>query len=187
MSRLLLVCIALLCIIVYTGPAAAEMTVSIADSHGGPGSSVDIPVSVENADNLGSMDIVISYDPSVLSVISVEKGSLNKGMISADTTTPGIVSIGIVDAGGINGNGPVAVLKVKVTGEKGASGPLRIDRLLANNVKTHIDIQAGTHDGTFSVQSGGLGVPLPAYLACASIIIAVVVAVRKKIKKTGAR
>jgi len=170
----------LLFIVIFPAVSAAAMTVSTGTASGGPGSIIDVPVSVDNAKDLGSMDIIVSYDPSVLSVVSVDKGPLNKGMISANTETPGTVSIGIVDAGGINGNGAVAVMKLKISGSVGASSPLRIEQAMAYDVKTHVDIQTVTTSGIFTVKQTGLGAPLPEIVPFAALSVAGIFSWRKK-------
>jgi hypothetical protein len=159
----------LFCCLFASPVSAAALTVSAGTVNGGPGSTVTIPVNVENAKDLGSMDIVISYDPSVLSAVSVDKGSLNKGMISSTTDMPGIISLGIVDADGINGNGAVAEITMKVTGADGASSTLSIDRVLAYDARTHLDIQTVTGSGTFTVKQGGPGAALPETIALVAV------------------
>ena len=139
--------------------SAAAMNIGIGTVSGNTGSIIDVPVTISNAKDLGSMDIVVSYDPAVLSVVSVEKGTLNKGMIMANSDTPGTIAIGIVDANGINGEGAVANIRFKVIGPNGATSPLKITNVLAYNVKTHSDIQTATSSGTITVKQGGLGIP----------------------------
>lgn len=155
--------------------SAADMRVAIADTTGGSGSSIDIPIVVTDAQNLGSVDIVVTYDPSVLNVISIEKGSANKGMISSKTDVPGVVSISIVDPAGITGQGDIAVMRCKIVGGTGTISPLTITSLKAYNAKTLIDVKTIKSSGTLTVKSKGLGVPgfevAIAVLACAGVIV----------------
>jgi len=139
--------------------SAADMTVGIADITGASGSSIDIPILVKDAQNLGSVDISVTYDPSVLNVISVEKGSANKGMISSKTDVPGVVSIGIVDAAGIMGSGDIAVMRCKIAGAANTVSPLTITSVKAYDAKTFNDIKTIKSSGTLTVKGKGLGVP----------------------------
>jgi hypothetical protein len=173
-SRAFFLCGILVCILILPGVSAIAMTVSTGTSSGGSGSIIDVPISVDNAKDLGSMDIIVSYDPSVISIVSVDKGTLNKGMISANTETTGMVSIGIVDAGGINGNGAVAVMKINITGSEGAASPLHIEQVLAYDVKTHVDIQTTTNSGTVTVKKTGPGAPLPMEVSLIALVAAVI-------------
>ena len=156
MTLLLIVCAIS---VLAAGVSAADMAVSIADVSGASGSSIDIPILVKDAQNLGSVDISVTYDPSVLNVISVEKGSANKGMISSKTDVPGVVSIGIVDAAGITGSGDIAVMRCKIVGAAITVSPLTITSVKAYDAKTFNDIKTIKSSGTLTVKGKGLGVP----------------------------
>lgn len=159
--------------------SAAAMNIGIGTISGGTGSTIDVPVTISNAKDLGSMDIVVSYDPAVLSVVSVEKGILNNGMIMANSDTPGTIAIGIVDANGINGEGAVAVIRFKVNGPNGATSPLTITSVLAYNVKTHSDIQTATSSGTVTVKEGGMRTP--GFEVVTAVLAGMIVLVLRKV------
>jgi hypothetical protein len=177
---MLLACLAAM---IWATPVAA-MTVAVGSATGAPGDIVEIPITVEGAKNLGSMDILITYDPAVLSVDSVDSGALNTGLLSVNKDTAGTVSIGIVDANGINGEGAIAVIKFKVTGGNGATSALAISNILAYDVKTHVDIQTTTSGGTFTVnqpqQGGQKSNVTPGFETAAGVLaVALLVVIRK--------
>jgi hypothetical protein len=116
-----------------------------------------VPVTVSGANNLGSMDFLISYDSSVLVAQGVEKGSLNKGMISANTTVPGLISVSIADSGGMTGTGDVAVILFAVNGSAGATSPLALANVQAYDAGTYLDVPLTLSDGTFTVVAGPSG------------------------------
>ena len=100
-------------IFLSTLSVASALTVKVSDATGAVGEAVDVPIVVENAQNLGSMDIVVAFDPEILKVKSVGKGELNKGLLTSNTGE-GVVAISLADSKGINGNGAVAVITFEV-------------------------------------------------------------------------
>ena len=66
------------------------MTIYVNDTDGASGSTVSIPINVSGASNLGAMDIVLTYNPSVLSPTGfVTTGDLTAGalVMNDDTIT----------------------------------------------------------------------------------------------------
>ncbi|WP_082090644.1 cohesin domain-containing protein [Methanosarcina sp. MTP4] len=131
--KMLLFGAALLC---FISPAcAASLTVSIADAGAAPGNTVMIPIKLQGADNIGSMDIVLAYDSSVLQATGVEAGDLGKNaFIESGTKTPGKVVIALADASGINGDGSVVLVSFLMKGEAGSSSPLTFEEVSVHNL-----------------------------------------------------
>ncbi|WP_158296903.1 cohesin domain-containing protein [Archaeoglobus fulgidus] len=152
MRRFLL--LTLVVFILTMSVASAEMVVKIPDTSGAVGGTVEVPVEVENAQNLGSMDIVIVYDPTILKVQNVGKGELNKGLLSSNTGE-GMVAISLADSKGINGKGSVAVITFQVL--KAGSTDLTIQSVKAYDVNTHVDIPVKADNGKFEAVKGGAG------------------------------
>ena len=123
--------------------------VTVSDAQGSNGSIIDVPIMITNADDVGSMDIVITYDSTILQVGSVAKGDLNQGMISSDTGTSGILSLAIADQNGITGDGEIVVISFTVVNQTGSS-PLLIEDLLVYDVDG-LEIDATSQNGTFTV------------------------------------
>lgn len=162
--------------------AAAPMGVAINDSTAAPGSTVEVPIAVSGAQGLGGIDLLVSYDPAVLNATSVEKGPLLKGMLSANTDTPGYVSLSAIDPDGINGEGPLVMVRFRVIGANGASSPLSITRVTAYDVGTYLDQPAAPRDGTFTV-SGGPGGAAPGFgagIAAASLAALCLLVLRRR-------
>jgi len=151
--------ILLLLLCLFPAVLADQLAVSIGDATAAPGSTVTVPVSVSGAQNLGSLDIAIAYDPGVLTVVSVDEGSLGNGLFVSNTDRPGVATVSIADPSGINGNGPVANLKFTVNGAAGTSSKLTITNMLAYDLKTHQAISADSSDGSVTVKKSGLGSP----------------------------
>ena len=145
-----LVMFAMIGITITAGIALAEQVqVAISDTSGNYESIVDIPITITSADDVGSLDMVITYDPVLLQVDSVSKGELNKGILSSNTNTEGILSIGLVDQNGISEDGEIAVVSFTVVNTTGSS-PLIVESLDVYDVNG-LEIDASAQSGTFTV------------------------------------
>lgn len=81
-----------------------------------PSGTVQIPVTLDNADNIGSMDLVLTYDSSVLRATEVRKGSLTEDSIMQSNIVDGTIRIGVIDTGGISGSGSFVNVIFEVIG-----------------------------------------------------------------------
>ncbi|NYT20156.1 MAG: hypothetical protein GKC08_07715 [Methanosarcinales archaeon] len=87
-----------------------------------PSGTVQIPVTLSNADNIGSMDLVLTYDSSVLRATEVRKGSLTEDSILQSNIVDGTIRIGVIDMSGISGSGSFVNVIFEVTGTETTSG-----------------------------------------------------------------
>ncbi len=140
---------ALLCLI---SPAcAASLTVNIADAGAVPGNILTIPIVLQGADNIGSMDIVLAYDSSVLQATGVEAGDLGKNaFIESGIETPGKVVIALADASGINGDGSIVFVSFLMKGEAGSSSPLTLEEVSVYNLDL-VEVLPEVTDGSLTV------------------------------------
>ena len=159
-----------LCLLAIAAPAAG-LSLGIADASGSTGSTVDVPVTVQEAQNIGALDIGIMYDPEVLSVVSVEKGSLVRGMFVSNTGTPGILTLGMIDTQGMTGSGPVAVVRFRVTGAARTESPLEFLEVLAYDLTSHDPLAMTQNGGTFTVtaEAAPAGGTIPGFDALAAL------------------
>ncbi|MDG6219035.1 MAG: cohesin domain-containing protein [Candidatus Thermoplasmatota archaeon] len=149
-NRLIIVFSTLLCVSVMASIASAEQVeVHIEDASGSYEAVVDVSIVIANADDVGSLDLVFTYNPTILQVQEVTRGDATNGMISSNIDTEGIVAIGIVDQNGIDEDGEIAVISFTVLQETGSS-PLRIENLFVYDVNS-LEITAAAQDGTFTV------------------------------------
>ena len=177
----MLVLVGLLCIVGLA--SAAGLTVSVSDTTGAPGDTAEVPINLEGASDVGSMDIVLKYDAEVLRAVAVEAGKLGKNaFIEANTAREGEVIIALADSSGINGDGTVATISFEVTGDVGSTSPLTLEEVSVNNVEL-VEVITTTESGTFSVTEEGAPKPGDAstvILVIAAIIIALFVIRRRK-------
>jgi hypothetical protein len=149
-NRLIIVFFTLLCVSVMASIASAEQVeLHIEDASGSYEAVVDVSIVISNADDVGSLDLVFTYDPTILQVESVSKGEINNGMISSNIDTSGFVSIAIADQKGIDEDGELAVVSFTVLENTGSS-PLRIEELIVYDTDS-IEINAIAKDGIFTV------------------------------------
>jgi hypothetical protein len=141
-----------LLLILIMVPQVSAQTLSVSDADGEVGATVEVPITLSEASNIGSMDIIVRYNPEVLSLGTVDKGVLaSKAMFKHAVKEPGLLRIGVVDASGINGDGTIAVLKFNILDDVGAATPVEILTASANDATTIQEISVETKDGIFSV------------------------------------
>ncbi len=91
--------------LLWTGPAVAQdqPTVSIQSQQAEAGQAIDVPVTVEDFNGIGSVELVVNYDPEVLSL--ADSVGLIEGAprdFSANVPEPGELRINWFDATGEN-------------------------------------------------------------------------------------
>ncbi len=154
--------IGLLLLLVVSAGAQAPLTVRVSDVKARPGATVEVPIEVAGAINVGAMHIELSYDAGVLQATEVKPGSLaDRSMLESNLSTPGQVIIGLIDAAGLNGDGPVAVVVFQVVGQEGDTSPLTLQNLAAHDATTRDALAVEGINATFRVEVPPTSVPLP--------------------------
>ena len=119
------------------------------------GSSVQIPLTLQGVqDRIGNMDLVLSYDPSILEATQVTKGDLTANSLFVENIQNGTIRISLVDSQGFGGDGSVAIVTFNVIGAKGSTSPLTIMELSANRVGDAAVMSIEPEDGIFRVFGG---------------------------------
>lgn len=173
MMRNLLILIGLLCLL--TPAQAASCTVSMGDETGAKGSTIDVPIYLNDASDIGSLDIILKYNPEIIQAVDVKIGKISKnGIIEANTANGGEIVIAMVDSSGINGNGQVAVVSFNVIGEVDSRSDLTLERVSVNNLEL-IDVVTHTEDGSFTVKKASM--ITGSILAIALILIISIIAI----------
>ena len=131
--------------------SAGSLTVSVSDTTGAKNSTVEVPIILEGATDVGSMDIILNYDADILSAVDVEAGALGKNaLIESNTANDGAVIIALADSSGINGDGAVAIVAFEVIGDVGTTSYLTLEEVLVYNLDLGAIIP-NTVNGTFLV------------------------------------
>jgi hypothetical protein len=167
--------------LLVSGAAAAQMTVSVDSASVSAGTNAVIPVKVSGASNLAAMDLVITYDPSVLQFFSADLGAISSnGMIETNIATPGTLKIGLVDTKGISGDGTLINMQFNVIGTSGTTTQINPQVSGAWNLDL-VDIQTTVSGGTIIV--GGTKIPLSMVTVLGALCVAgVFLCVRKRRK-----
>ena len=160
MKKTLLIFFTLMFLIASMATANA-LTLSIPDTTGYIGKTVTIPVKIENASNVGSIELVILYNDSLLNVKKVEKGSLVKGLITYNTSEAGMIAVNLVDSNGINGDGEIIKITFDILATTEGNTSLVIQNAKAYDVDTYTDLPIDTTTGmlTISTTSGTTQTP----------------------------
>ena len=115
--------------------------------------SVDVPVHMTGAANVGSLEFVLVYDPEVLQVSSVAPGILaNAAVIGSNTLTPGRVWVGIADARGIDGGGAVATVTFDIVGLQQGRSALTLEEVVAHDATSLLDILSDATAGEYTIE-----------------------------------
>ena len=112
---------------------------------------ISVPILATRANNVGSLEFVLVYDPAKLELAQVERGLLSgNALIDYSSPGPGRLWAGIIDINGMDGSGPVAVVKFKVRDNVGGTMPLSLESISAYDANTLVDILTTTTPGEFT-------------------------------------
>ena len=113
---------------------------------------ISVPILATRANNVGSLEFVLVYDSDKLELEQVERGLLSgDALIDFSTPSPGKLWTGIIDINGIDGSGPVAVVRFKIRDNVGGNMPFTLENVAAFDANTLVDIVTGTTPGEFTV------------------------------------
>jgi hypothetical protein len=130
-----------------------EITISIGDVDALIGENVTTTIIISNIINVGTADITLTYNHSVVHVTAVDSSDFDFMDATIDNPS-GITRIGAIQATspGLNGNVRLANVTLKAVGGAGESAILN---LTLNELKEagpeEISIPATTHNGTFAI------------------------------------
>ncbi|AQQ70433.1 Thermophilic serine proteinase precursor [Limihaloglobus sulfuriphilus] len=134
---------------------------------GNLGTLAELELSAANVSGLSATTVNITFDSTVLSAQSATTGTLTAGWsFSANTSTPGRVSISMANASEVSGTGTLARITFEVNGTPSASTALTIESAELNEGTISYDLSHGSFvvNGFFSVSGnvsyfGGGSVP----------------------------
>ena len=116
--------------------------------------TVELPIAVQGAFNLGSLLVEVGYDTGMLELQSVKAGALGRNaLLESNRETPGMVRIGLVDPNGINGDGEIITLVFQSI-QSGGSSPYTLELVEASDTNLR-DLVVQVNSSEFS----GVGEP----------------------------
>ena len=130
-----------------------------------PGKEIAVPIFLEGAANVGSLEFILVYEPTVLAVTKVEQGVLASNvLLESSVRSPGLVWAAMIDANGMSGDGPAAVITFTVIGNGETSTALTLENVVAHDATTLLDIITQASPGTFTVEDHSLTPPSLGFL-----------------------
>ena len=121
---------------------------------------VVVPVNLTGARNLGSLEFVLVYEPSVLEFAELKTGFLARNaLIDFGVRTKGRLWAGLIDANGINGDGPVAIISFNVVDPGSAESSLSLENVSAYDASTLLDILTESSPGRFAGEGRAVDSP----------------------------
>ncbi|MBI5698471.1 MAG: hypothetical protein HZC29_08365 [Thaumarchaeota archaeon] len=145
-----------LTLLVIPGVVFSAPTIYVNNVSANASETVDLPIMISDAADIGSMDIQLSYDSSVLNVTAIDKGTLTANSIFQSNVLLGTAKIAFIDSAGINGNGSVAIITFMAIGSPGTSMELKLDAK-ANNANDFSNIPLSVSNGILTVNSNSGG------------------------------
>lgn len=157
--------------------SAAAMTISTGALEGQSGGTIQVPLQLTGAPEVGALHLELLYDPKVLSPEAVTKGALagNNALLESNLSRPGRVVFGLVTLDGIKGDGTLATVKFKVIGDAGAKSALHFENCAAWESGTHAEVLVNTQDGQVTVAAGFPSWLLFALIAFGILLILLVI------------
>ena len=99
-----------------------------------PNSVVQVPIVLNDASNIGSMNFVLTYNPQVLKVNKIDTGALLSGaLFMTNYKAPPLVRFGLTTSDGITGSGTMAYIEFQVIGTAGSNSALTFSALSIKN------------------------------------------------------
>ncbi len=129
----------------------AVSCVKVARKSGATTAQVTVPVNANNANNLGSLEFEVVYNPAVLQPESVTKGELaDNSMIDFSFARSGRVWVAMVDSNGLSGSGSLAEITFRRVGSGQTAAVLTLENVRAHNATTLVDIITSTTAGSLT-------------------------------------
>ena len=142
---------------VIVGPN--ETALIVESRRAAPGSTVKIPVMLNKAQQISSLGFDLNYDPDVLRVVQVFKGSrLSETTFSHNADVPGVIRFGFAVSTAPAEGGSAAVVEFEVVGTEGNVSPLTLsDALVSHTASDPLDVRLVGGDLTVGARTLGDG------------------------------
>jgi PKD repeat protein len=128
-------------------------TVHIDDAHASPGESTVSMITIHNATNLGSIDLELTYNHSVVVVTNASAGDFDETVTNLEENATGFVKIVAFQAEnpGLNGTVVLAELELTAIGGANVCSPLNLSvKKMTDATPECADLPCTVRNGTFS-------------------------------------
>jgi len=132
-----------------------SVTVSVENIKAMSGEEVSVPIMIRDAAAIGALQLVLTYDESVLEAKSTEKGRLLEAnmLMESNIDKPGRIAVALTTLDGIEGDGTLLIANFLVRGEEGQRSELNLENVEAWEVNTLVEVLVNTESGELTVQA----------------------------------
>ncbi len=138
-----------------TTPAPTNIVLAAEERTVAPNGTTSVPIRLEKAIQVGSLNFSLRYDTSVVKVNQVEAGDLAGGaLFQASTRDAGIIRFGVAAQGteGISGDGPLAHVQFTAMGPRGTQSALSLGDLLVTDTRG-VSLSLNLRNGRVIIES----------------------------------
>jgi hypothetical protein len=136
---------------------AETITLNLPEVEAEVGSTVEVPLKVEGAEQMVAWQLVLVHDPEKLQVIDAVPGKLledSSGLLEVNSDTPGRTWIASAAMQPIAGDGNLIVVRYEVIGQSGDNTELNIEKAEAWQ-GNETEILINTESGSIAMTDGG--------------------------------
>ena len=165
--------------------AWADVTLSVADSQSAPESEISIPLMLESPEAVGGMSFELHYDPQVLQLKSVDRGTLLSGknvLLETNPNDPGRLRVAFVGLDAIQGKGELALATFGVVGASGLGTDLHLEAVEAMEAESMRELRTTASDGKLSVS--GMTFPWWIWIIVGAVLILILMMLFSKSAKS---
>ena len=138
--------------------------VSIGNVSANPGDVIEVPIMIDSITDLGSADLNLTYNSSVVIAVDVTRGDFDVTISNLEHNRSGLVRIGAfqTEKPGLNGSVIFALVKLKAVGNLGEISPLNISvNTLKDATNECNNISHTITNGTFTIKPSAGPTPTP--------------------------
>jgi len=138
--------------------------VSIGNVSANPGDVIEVPIMIDSITDLGSADLNLTYNSSVVIAVNVTGGDFDVTISNLEHNVSGLVRIGAfqTEKPGLNGSVIFALVKLKAVGNTGEISPLNISvNTLKDATNECNNISHTITNGTFTIKPSAGPTPTP--------------------------
>ncbi len=122
------VAVLFVCLVLGTPPAAAAILSLPGDAGGPQGSSSVAFLTINNAAGILGTDIIITYDPGVITATDVTLTELSSShVLTHNLSSPGVIRISLYGSQPLSGSGALLAISFTSVGDPGSETPLDLD------------------------------------------------------------
>jgi len=170
----MIVCMLFFSLASMTTVPASATTISIDNVFMKPGEDAVTPIMINNVSNLGVADINLTFDPSVVHVLSATSSDFDFFHAVIDNST-GVVRMGGIDYGdGLNGDIKLAGITLKAVGNHGEATTLgaKINELKeAGAIETSIPATEDNGTAFINIPPVAIAIPMHSYNIVGNIYV----------------